>query len=137
MALTHLVDTSALTRLRDDGVRQRIFEGARLSQFGVSNLCRLELGFSARSGGEWDGIQDAIRVLSVVDIQDSDVESALMVQRSLALAGHRGRKIVDLLVAAAARRLRLVVLHYDRDFDYIAQITGQPCEWIAPAGSLD
>ena len=76
-------------------------------------------------------------MLSVVDIQDSDVESALMVQRSLALAGHRGRKIVDLLVAAAARRLRLVVLHYDRDFDYIAQITGQPCEWIAPAGSLD
>lgn len=137
MALTHLVDTSALTRLRDDAVRQRILEGARLSQLGVSNLCRLELGFSARSGTEWDEIQHAISMLSVVDIQDSDVESALMVQRALALGGHRGRKIVDLLVAAAARRLRLVVLHYDRDFDYIAQATGQPCEWIAAAGSLD
>jgi predicted nucleic acid-binding protein len=137
VALTYLADTSALTRLREDGVRQRILDLAQLSHLGVSNLCRLELGYSARSGSEWDEIQEAIRMLSVVDIQDSDVESALMVQRSLALAGHRGRKIVDLLVAAAARRLRLVVLHYDRDFDYIAQITGQPCEWIAPAGSLD
>lgn len=137
MALTHLVDTSALTRLRDVGVRQRILEGARLSHFGVSNLCRLEMGFSARSGDEWDSIQEAIRMLPVVDIQDSDVESALIVQRSLALTGQRGRKIVDLLVAAAARRLRLVVLHYDRDFDYIAQITGQQCEWVAPAGVLD
>jgi predicted nucleic acid-binding protein len=60
-----------------------------------------------------------------------------MVQRALAAAGQRGRKIVDLLVAAAARRLRLTVLHYDRDFDLISEITGQPCEWIAPTGSLD
>ncbi len=137
MALTHLVDTSALTRLRDDGVRQQILAGVQRSHFGVSNLCRLELGFSARSGSEWDEIQHAIAMLDIVDVQDSDVESALMVQRALAAAGQRGRKIVDLLVAAAARRLRLTVLHYDRDFDLISEITGQPCEWIAPAGSLD
>jgi hypothetical protein len=29
-----------------------------------------------------------------------------------------------------------VLLHYDRDFDLIAAITGQPAEWIVPAGSV-
>ncbi len=28
------------------------------------------------------------------------------------------------------------VLHYDADFDVIAEITGQPTRWIAPRGSL-
>ena len=29
------------------------------------------------------------------------------------------------------------VLHYDADFDRIAAVTGQPCEWVVPAGSVD
>jgi hypothetical protein len=29
------------------------------------------------------------------------------------------------------------VLHYDGDFDLIASVTGQQCEWLAPAGSID
>ena len=28
------------------------------------------------------------------------------------------------------------LLHYDRDFDLIAGATGQPVEWIIPAGSI-
>jgi len=29
-----------------------------------------------------------------------------------------------------------VVLHYDRDFDLISEITGQPMERIVPAGAV-
>jgi hypothetical protein len=29
------------------------------------------------------------------------------------------------------------VLHYDADFDRIAIVTGQPCEWVVSAGSVD
>lgn len=29
------------------------------------------------------------------------------------------------------------VLHYDRDFEHVAKVTGQPHEWIVPAGSVD
>lgn len=43
----------------------------------------------------------------------------------------------DLLIAAAAESLGLTVLHYDADFDRIAAVTGQPCEWVVPAGSVD
>jgi len=28
------------------------------------------------------------------------------------------------------------VLHYDADFDLIAEITGQPCEWVVPRGTI-
>jgi hypothetical protein len=29
------------------------------------------------------------------------------------------------------------VLHYDSDYDLISAITGQPAEWVVPAGSVD
>jgi predicted nucleic acid-binding protein len=44
---------------------------------------------------------------------------------------------VDLVIAAAAEAAALTVLHYDDDYDRIASVTGQPTEWVAPAGSLD
>ena len=30
----------------------------------------------------------------------------------------------------------VAILHYDEDYDRIAAITGQPTQWLAPAGSL-
>jgi hypothetical protein len=37
----------------------------------------------------------------------------------------------------AVERERLTVLHYDRDFEHIAKVTGQSHQWIVPAGSVD
>ena len=45
---------------------------------------------------------------------------ARQVQRLLAAKHQRGRKLPDLLVAAAAEARNLTVLHYDADFDRIA-----------------
>ena len=44
--------------------------------------------------------------------------------------------IVDLMIAATAELYEATVVHYDRDFDIIAMVTGQPVEWIVPAGSV-
>jgi hypothetical protein len=49
---------------------------------------------------------------------------------------HRRVRIPDLLIAAAAELAEMPVLHYDRDFELIAQVTGQPVRAIAPLGSL-
>jgi len=46
-------------------------------------------------------------------------------------------KIGDLIIAAAAERSGLVILHYDRDFDRIAEVTGQPVDWVAAPGTAD
>jgi predicted nucleic acid-binding protein len=49
---------------------------------------------------------------------------------------HRGVGPGDLLIAACAEVHGATVLHYDRDFDVIAEVTGQPSLWVAPPGSV-
>lgn len=66
------------------------------------------------------------------------MDRAFEVQGALAVEGLHGTvKLGDLLVAATAERAQLAVLHYDRDFDRIATITGQPTEWVAPPETVD
>jgi len=40
-------------------------------------------------------------------------------------------------VAAVAEAHDAILLHYDRHFDLIARVTGQPAEWLARRGSLN
>lgn len=56
-------------------------------------------------------------------IEDRSVE----VQSALAERGqHRAPSIPDLLIAATGELAELTVLHLDKDFELIAQLTGQP-----------
>jgi predicted nucleic acid-binding protein len=72
-----------------------------------------------------------------VEITQLTLGRAVAVQDVLADRSQQGgAKIADLLIAAAAEAAGLVVLHYDHDFDLIADITGQPTEWIVPAGTV-
>lgn len=65
------------------------------------------------------------------------LDRSVEVQDALAeRSQHRAAKIADLLIAAAAEAAGLVVLHYDHDFELIASMTGQPMEWMVPAGSV-
>jgi predicted nucleic acid-binding protein len=40
------------------------------------------------------------------------------------------------LIAAAAEISGIELVHYDRDYDLIAAVTGQPAAWARPRGSL-
>jgi predicted nucleic acid-binding protein len=137
MALTHLLDTSVLTRLREPTIRRAIesrAESAELARAGISDL---ELGYSARDAAEWDRLTQAVEVFELVETTAEHLRRARQVQRLLASKHQRGRKVPDLLIAAAAETRNLTILHYDADFDRIATVTGQPCEWVVPAGSVD
>jgi predicted nucleic acid-binding protein len=72
-----------------------------------------------------------------VETTADHLRRARRVQRLLASKHQRGRKVPDLLVAAAAEARDLTVVHYDADFDRIAAVTGQSCQWVVPAGSVD
>lgn len=133
----YLVDTSVLTRMRQPSIRARVADVLAATTPWVSRLSALEIGFSARSTDEWRDLQRALEVFAIADVIDDDHREALQVQRELAQRGLRGRKIPDLVIAATAQRLRLTVLHYDRDFEHIASVTGQQVEWVVPAGSVD
>lgn len=137
MALTHLVDTSVLTRLSHAAVRtalEPLTTGGRVARAGISDL---EVGFSARNLGEWTRLAAALAAFPLIETEAVHLRRARQVQRQLASRGLRGRKIPDLLIAAAAEESGLAVLHYDADFDLITGVTGQPCEWVVPAGSID
>ncbi len=137
MALTHLVDTSVLTRLREPAVREAIEPSVHRGELARAGISDLEIGFSARNAAEWDRLADAVGVFELVESTAGHVQRARQVQRLLAARHQRGRKVPGLLVAAAAEARNLTVLHYDADFDLIAAVTGQSCRWVVPAGSID
>jgi predicted nucleic acid-binding protein len=137
MALTHLLDSSVLTRLHHDPVRQAVEPLAERSELARAGISDLEIGYSARHAAEWDKLAEALQAFELVETSADHLQRARQVQRLLAAKHQRGRKVPDLLIAAAAESRGLTVLHYDADFDRIAAVTGQPCEWIVPAGSVD
>jgi len=136
VALTHLVDTSVLTRLSHTGVRAVVEPLASAGRVGRAGISDLEVGYSARTAAEWDSLQEALGSFQLIETDARHLRRARQVQRLLAGRSQRGRKIPDLLVAAAAEEAGLTVLHYDADFDHIAAVTGQNCEWVVAAGSV-
>lgn len=137
MALTHLLDSSVLTRLHHAQVRDAVQPAAERGELGRAGISDLEIGYSARDASEWDQLADGLEAFVLVETTADHLQRARQVQRMLAAKHQRGRKVPDLLIAAAAEFHGLTVLHYDADFDRIAAVTGQACEWIVPAGSVD
>lgn len=136
MALKFLADTSVLKRLAVAEVRDVVERLVLTGEIGRPSICDLEVGYSARNEAEWDRFVGALDVFVSVETTTAHVRRALQVQRMLAGRSRRGRKIPDLLIAAAAEELDATVLHYDADFDLIAEVTGQRTEWVVPAGSV-
>lgn len=142
MSTTLLLDNSAWVRLGDTAVpSDRAAELATALEAGDVATCLpflLEAGYSARNARDHSGLMDELLALPYFQI-DEDVERrALGAQRQLARIGHHRLPPVDLLVAAVADRYGLAVLHYDRDYDVIAEKTDLSftSEWLVPRGTL-
>ncbi len=137
MALRFVVDTSVIKRLAHPAVRRVVEPLAAAGELARARITDLEVGYSARNELEWDRLVAALAAFELVESTASHHRRALQVQRLLAQRSQRGRKIPDLLIAAAGEDRGLAVLHYDADFDLIAAVTGQPCQWVVPGGSID
>ena len=138
-ATHHLVDNSVLTRTAKAPVAARIEPMILSGTLAACSMTDLELLFSARNGEEHRARRDDLALCFVrVPLDQRDFDRAVEVQGLLAdKAQHRAARIPDLVVAAAAERAGLIVLHYDADFELIASVTGQPTEWVVPRGSVD
>lgn len=133
----YLVDKSALARMPLLPVQRRL---GLIIEGGVAATCAivdLEVLFSARNHEEHERIRTR-RKLSYfqVPLTQEIFERAIEVQGELAKRGQHRLPIPDLIVAAAAEAAELTVLHYDGDFDRIAEVTAQKTEWVVPRGSL-
>lgn len=126
-----LVDKSALTRLgRSPDVEQwsqRIDRGL----VRITSATVLEIGYSARSGRDLRlaATRPPLVSMPVEYLTPAAEDRAIEVQAVLADQGrHRAPSVPDLLIAAVAELGGLVVLHVDKDYDVIADVTGQPTE---------
>jgi len=97
---------------------------------------RLELLYSARGARDYEQLSSDLARLPYLRLDEKAAEAAMAVQAALARRAQHRLPAVDFLVAAIAEASSAVLLHYDRHFDAIARVTGQPMEWLARRGSL-
>lgn len=136
--VTHLVDKSALARARLSAVADRIEALRDADRLASCSIVDLEITFSARSPDDHEAMRHAQRLLFPrVPIDQAVLDRAEEVQSLLARKSrHRGASIPDLVIAAAAESAGLTVLHYDADYELIAEATSQSVEWVVPRGSV-
>ena len=128
---TWLIDKSALVRLAASPDAAEWAGRIEQGLVRVTTVTRLEAGYSARSGPELRaGLrQPPLSSMPVEYLTPAIEDRAVDVLTLLADRGqHRAPSIPDLIIAATAELAELTVLHLDKDFEVIAQVTGQPVE---------
>lgn len=138
-----LIDNSAWARLEAPSLPEsRRLQIAAMIEDGGIAVCApflLAADWSARGAADHEELLADLLQLPFLAI-DADVErGALEAQRDLARKGHhRSASPSDLLIAACAHVTGAGVLHYDRHYDLLADLTGLAFEsvWLAEAGTL-
>jgi hypothetical protein len=131
---TWLIDKSALVRLASSP--DAVLWATRIQRglVRISTLTRLEIGFSARSATDLRRSKTSPPLASMpIECLTPRIEDrAVDVQLELAdLGQHRAPSIPDLLIAATAESAGLTVLHLDKDFEIISEVTGQSTERLS------
>lgn len=131
MTTTWLIDKSALWRVPTSSDADEWLDRIERGLVQVSTATLLEVGYSARNHDAWAELTGTppISLMPTALLSPAAERRAVEVQGHLAHRGeHRAPAIPDLLIAAIAEIEGLVVLHVDKDFELIADITGQRVE---------
>lgn len=129
-----LIDKSAYTRLATSPDADSWVTRVQRGLVRVAVVTRLEMGYSARSGRELrdETGRPPLSLMPVEYLTPAIEDRAMAVQALLAESGHhRAASVRDLLIAATAEVAGLTVLHLDKDFELIADLTGQDVERLA------
>ena len=132
----YLADTSAW--LRSGRVADRWDALLEADELALCLPVRLELLLSARGPADYHALAEDLGRFRYLRLDERSEVVAERIQAALAeRSQHRGPGPVDLLIAAIAAVNGATLLHYDRHFDAIERVTGQPMEWLARRGTLD
>lgn len=141
--MPYLADTSAWIKSRQQSapawLRERFDDLLRDEEIAICDMVKLELLHHEGESARFEARRADLDTLPWCPIAPDQWARALDVQGALSGKGgaqHRGVANPDYLIAAAAESAALIVLHYDRDYETIAGVTGQATEWIADSGSL-
>lgn len=132
-----LADTSAYAQIKHSAEAAERY--ADLANRGLLATCGVvsgEILYSMAGAASLRAMRATLDGLWYLPVTDWAEARALDVLVSLAERGkHRAAKIGDLQIAAIAEQHQATVLHYDHDFDDIAEVTGQAAVWIVPRGT--
>jgi predicted nucleic acid-binding protein len=134
-----LVDTSAWARARHPFTRDRWIAALLGGRLRISPLIRMDILLSARGGEDFDLLAERLETIRSALLTAGVIRAAEAAMRALAhrSAGAQRIPIVDYMVAATAQELGSAVLHYDGDYDTLAEVMEFESVWLAPAGSLE
>jgi predicted nucleic acid-binding protein len=142
-APVYLADTSVyVLQGRYPAVHERFASLLAEGRLAACQMTALEYLNNAPDPKGYEVLWAALRGQRWIDTTTAAMERALEVHRMLGTRGqptrgqHRHLALPDLIIAATAEEAGATVLHYDADYDKIADITGQPVEWVAARGSL-
>ena len=135
--MPYLIDKSALARMPDPRVQARLVPILEAGEAATCAMIDLEVLYSTRNAREHARTRGR-RALAYryVELTEAMFQRAIDVQGLLAQTGQHRVPLPDLIVAAVAEQAGMVLLHYDRDFDRIAAVTGQAVEWVVPRGTV-
>jgi len=120
-----LVDTSAWVEfLRDTGspVCQRVDE-LLSADIATCHPVRMEVLAGARDERHLNDLRRLLARASLLPTRATDYEQAATLFRTCRRNGETVRKLIDCLIAAAAIRAGIGILHADGDFDTLARHT--------------
>lgn len=133
----YLADRSALARLRHLPVAEVLCPLIEAGLVATCGVIEFELAWAAwTSRSSMSCGRTGTRYVWLATLNE-DWRRALQVQAELWRSGQmRSVGLPDLLVAAVAEGEHVTVLHYDADYDLVAQITSQPVRWVLPRGTV-
>jgi predicted nucleic acid-binding protein len=137
-----LLDNSAWSRVVQGALEQKrdaqIAEWIEQRELATSLPFLLEAGYSARSAVDHNAKMADLELLPCIRVTVAIEERALAAQSELASIGHHRLAPIDIVIAACAHEAEAGVLHYDRDYDILAEHTSLDfqSEWVAPPGTL-
>jgi len=134
----YLADTSVyVLQGRHPQVRRRFESLLAEGRLAACQMTSLEFLNNAPDPKSYEILLGALCGQRWLDVGTEAMNRALATHRALARTSqHRQFRLPDLIIAATAELNGATVLHYDSDYDRIAEVTGQPTEWVASRGTL-
>jgi predicted nucleic acid-binding protein len=135
-----LVDTSVWARKSHPLIRDWFSAALVDGELAICEMVALEILEGARSSNFF---RETAALIGAVHSLPLSADEWLRARNVYALIEERrganvrrSVRLADLLIAACAERHEVTVVHYDHDYDVIAEVTGQPTRWVAERGSL-
>jgi predicted nucleic acid-binding protein len=110
----------------------------RADRLRISPVAKLEVLLTARDGGTFDELAEELSMVRAAPLTATVARAAEDAMRTLSRrsGGAQRIPIADYLIAAAAQELGAGVIHYDNDYDTLAEVMAFDSIWLAPRGSL-